>query len=111
MKIDARAFLQDFHALELDLRRAVKEAVAVAAKAAEDHAKATTLYNDRTGNLRKSTRGVSAFIAEGEIRADMPYAQFVENGRPFIYQASKVGEKVLDHGLEFYCDQAINKAG
>ena len=114
MKVDARAFIADLRKLESELHRAAHDAVEAATKAGEEHAKATTLFNDRTGNLRRSIKGVMKFSVAGELRAGgraegATYAQFVENGRPFMYEASKVAEKVLDHGLEYYCDQAISK--
>jgi len=112
--VDASAFLQDFHALEADLHRAVEEAVRVAVDATEESAQKTTRYQDRTTNLRKSTKRGMVFATNGEVSAgdeEAFYALFVENSRGFMYEAEKVGEKVLDHGLEYYCDQAINKAG
>ena len=112
--VDASAFLQDFHALEGDLLRAVEEAIRVAVDATEESAQKTTRYEDRTENLRKSTKRGPVFTTNGEVVAgdgEAPYAMFVENLRGFMYEAEKVGEKVLDHGLEYYCDQAINKAG
>jgi len=118
--IDAVAFLQGLHVIEVGLRRAVHDAVRDAVQATEDAAKATTLYNDRTGDLRKSTRGEMKFSVNGTVKAggkDAPYGAFVNNGtsrmaaRPFMEDAAKVGERVLDYGLEYYCDQAINAAG
>ena len=118
--IDASAFLQDLHIIEVELRKAVHDAVRDAVQATEEAAKATTLYQDRTGDLRKSTRGEMKFSINGTVKAggkDAPYGAFVNNGtsmmaaRPFMDDARAVGEKVLDYGLEYYCDQAINKAG
>ena len=110
MKVDSAAFIHDMRQLETALHRAAHDAVEAATKAGEEHAKATTLYKNRTGNLRRSTVGVMKFSTAGELRAgepDAPYAQFVENGRPFMHRAGKEAEKVLDHGLEYYVDQAI----
>jgi len=109
VKIDATAFIADLHRLGSELHRAAHDAVEAATKAGEEHAKATTLYQNRTGDLRRSTKGVMKFSVVGELRAEMKYAQFVENGRPFMYLAGRVAEQVLDYGLEFHCDQAIRR--
>jgi len=76
------AFLADLKALEADLRRAVHDGVRDAVKAGEDDARATSLYNDRTGALRRSTVGTQISSVKGELRAGAKHARFVENGTP-----------------------------
>jgi bacteriophage HK97-gp10 putative tail-component len=129
--------------LEAAIRNVTVQAVRATVQDAEDHAKRTTLFRDRTGTLRRSIRG-SASGYEGEVRANAPYATYVENGsppreitprgggalrfemngqtvfakrvqhpgseeRPFMQQARDHGEKVLEYGLDYSVDFAIQK--
>jgi len=82
VKTDARAFLVDLKALEVDLRRAVHDGVRDAVKAGEEDARTTTLYKDQTGALRRSTVGTQISSVKGEIRAGAKHARFIENGTP-----------------------------
>lgn len=106
---------------------------------AEAVAKGTKLFNDISGDLRKSIGGKPTGL-EGKVIAASKYARFVEYGtephvieaksgstgrvrrvnhpgtakRPFMAEAARVGQQTLDYGLEISTDQAIavfNRSG
>ncbi len=113
MTVDARAFLSDLHGLcfrdiPAEARKAMQECV----KEAERSAKATPLFKDVTGVLRKNISGVvtnyATGDATGELRADTSYARYVENGtRPhliagnpnlqFVWKGVRVNFRYVNH--------------
>lgn len=79
--IDGKAFRAELNALgreivDKETRNAMREAV----KEAERVAKATSAFKDVTGMLRKNIRGTLISKTEGQLVANTPYAEFIENG-------------------------------
>jgi hypothetical protein len=73
------------------MRNGAVYAVKAAVTAAVDDAKATTLFKDQSGALRKSITGTS-FGLEGSVTADAGVAKFIENGtRPHVIEARGSG--------------------
>lgn len=113
--IDGSACRASLATLEAGIRNNATQALATAVKEATKHATSTTLYNNRTGQLRANTTG-TFFRLEGQLIANTPYAKFVEEGtsrqaeRPFMQQARDFGEQVLSYGLEYFTDEAIKRA-
>lgn len=73
--------------LQDDLDKAAREAVTEALQAAEADAKATTLFNDKTGLLRRSIKSFNenlsgVLLAGGPRGSDVEHASFIENGTP-----------------------------
>lgn len=121
-EVDARACSRDLDRLEDDIVVAAQNALRAAIAAALESARATTLYHDQTGTLRRETK--SEFFASeltGRIGAGTTYARYVESGTephdisargggPFMQRAAAVGEQSLDYGLEYYVNGAIEAA-
>ena len=111
--IDATSLLRALASLGGALETAGNRALAEGISAAETHAKATTSYNDRTGDLRASTKAVFVGNGSAELRAEMPYAEFIENGtvhitaRKFMRDAAKVGGAEFRYEAELHMDEAI----
>ncbi len=83
MSVDARAFLKDLHRLTFqDIPAEVRNAMVECVKEAERDAKSTSLFNDKTGMLRKKIIGDVTSNTTGEVSANTSYARFVENGTP-----------------------------
>lgn len=82
----------------------VERAMDLAQFAAYVSAKSTTLFNNRTGNLRRSIRAGRSRTARF-VSANTSYAAFVEYGtrfmasRPFMRTAHKVGVAALKKAL------------
>lgn len=89
--IDSRAFFEQLHTLGASLRNNATQALKAAVQTAEADARATTLYNDRTGALRKNTFG-SVDGLEGKLVAKTKYARFVESGTaPHVIEGRRGG--------------------
>ena len=83
MTIDGRAFVAQLLSLGAAIHNNAITALRAAVKAAEEDAKGTSLYKDRTGALRANTVGtVDASALKGELRAATKYARYVESGTP-----------------------------
>lgn len=83
MSLDGRAFCAQLRDLGAAIHNNAAQALRAAVNAAEDDAKGTALYKDRTGALRANTVGtVDASALKGELRASTKYARYVESGTP-----------------------------
>lgn len=81
--ISADAFLKSFKAARKKLASDVFKALRRAAELARDHAKATRLFKDDTGELRKSIKVVSVNQSQVEVHATARHAEWVEKGNGF----------------------------
>lgn len=77
-RIDGKQCADDLATLNGAIVNATAQAVRGAVKDTVDHARATTLFNDRSGKTRQSIRG-EANGPEGEVKAG-GVAKFLENG-------------------------------
>lgn len=106
--------IQDIEQVSFRLQAGVVRALRAATQDAADHAKRTTLFNDRTGETRRSIEPI--FIVNGNTTRTEVIAGgasfFLENGtkfmaaRPFMTEARNFGELVL----EYYVDHFVNEA-
>jgi hypothetical protein len=88
MPIDGQAFLADLKILENDILGHVKSAVERAVDETIKHAKATTLFTDRTGFLRRSIVGWTLDNV-GEASAMASYAHYINAGtKPHIIRGN-----------------------
>jgi HK97 gp10 family phage protein len=83
--------LASLRTLGTDLTTAARESVRVATHAARDDARATSLFADQSGALRRSISSVVTFTnssATGKVSTHKQYALFVEAGTsPHMIQA------------------------
>ena len=76
--------------LEKDIIKTAFNALKGAVQRGFNHAKASTLYEDRTGRLRAATKKATFYASgtmymAGALRNDMPYARYVDKGRGPVY--------------------------
>jgi len=88
MTIDAAAYLRDMAAARVEFPRAAREVVARLADAGAQQATSSTLFKDRSGDLRRRiySREEGGGFA---VVADTPYAFWVQNGRGPVTAGSR----------------------
>ena len=137
---NTKAFMASLTDLEAGIRNASIQAMRASVQTAQASAKATTLYNDRTGALRQNTVGTADGLT-GKLVANTKYARYVENGRaittgsggrrkravvfvrngtksqaattsgrPFMAIAGEAGRAALERNLASFVDYAITKS-
>ena len=80
--IDAGAAIQELYELDTRINEGIVKAIRGAVKDGVDHAKATSLFKDKSGKTRKSIRGaVDDFSMKGTVKASGA-AIYLENGTP-----------------------------
>lgn len=83
IRIDSKAFVKSMMTARKTLSRLVIKAVKRVAQLAADHAKATSLFKDRTGQLRSNIKPSSVSAFHSKVTANRPYSAWVENGNGF----------------------------
>lgn len=79
-RLDASGFLRSIRHQRTRIHHAGMTSVQDATRAAYDKAKGTTLFKDRTGQLRASIESFDTGAFSGKVQAGAPYAPFIENG-------------------------------
>lgn len=88
MKLNAKAFLADLRTLVEDIEQGAIDAVGKAVAEATKYAQTTTLFQDRTTDLRTKIYPYHSRY-EGSVTASASYALYVNAGtRPHTIQAS-----------------------
>jgi hypothetical protein len=79
LEVDGRAAIQSLHALRAAIDAAVIETERAVLDATTEHARRTTLFNDRTTVTRSSIRSVVTSFGEGFVEAGGA-ARYLEHG-------------------------------
>ncbi len=101
---------------DTEMRKGVLRAVTDATNEGAAEAKATHVYQDRTGNLSRSTKGRviggNQTDVEGVIEATMPYASFVDGGTaPHEIHAKNVANLKFKIGDRWVSTPSVHHPG
>jgi hypothetical protein len=81
-RIETRKTVASLEMLQAGVVQAIGLTMRSAIKAAEDSAKGTTLWKDRSGETRASIKGVYLGVAQGGFVTAGGASKFLENGTP-----------------------------
>ena len=112
LKVESAAFLSQLNDLGAALQNNVTQAVRLATDAVYADAKATTLFKDRTGELRGSIKSSVEGHTGKVSRGRKAYMSFVANGTPpHIIPASGDGMLRFEMNGEVFFRRSVNHKG
>lgn len=95
VSIDASDLLRNLATIERRVLDAARVGIAEVARVAEASAKGTTLFKDRTTNLRTGIAVVDTGAYSKRLIAPADYAVYVNAKRPFMENAAAAGSQAM----------------